>query len=87
MTGRDDTGGRRPTFSIIAEAHLGLAEANCVFSLAHAIELLQLTLVYTLTGKVDFDGLDADVLRSGRHDGGGGEAVDEIAGERFSDEN
>jgi hypothetical protein len=39
---------RLPTFSIVAEAHLGLPKANCVFALADAIELLQLGLVNTL---------------------------------------
>lgn len=36
------------TFSIITEAHLGLAQANCVFPLANAIELFELCLVNTL---------------------------------------
>ena len=36
------------TFSIIAEAHFGLSETNCVFSLANAIKLFQLSLVDTL---------------------------------------
>jgi hypothetical protein len=40
------------TLSIVAEAHLGLAEADCVLSLANAIELLELGLVDTLEMKV-----------------------------------
>lgn len=40
--------GEMLTFSVIAEAHLGLAETNCVFSLGNAIELLKLYLGDTL---------------------------------------
>ena len=36
------------TFSIVAEAHLGLTEANGVFACANAIELLQFRLVNAL---------------------------------------
>ena len=36
------------TFSVIAEAHLGLAETNCVFALRDAIELLKFGLVDAL---------------------------------------
>jgi hypothetical protein len=36
------------TFAIIAEAHLGLAEANGVFALTNAIEFLQLSLIDAL---------------------------------------
>lgn len=36
------------TFSVVAEAHLGLAEANGVFALADTIELLELCLVDAL---------------------------------------
>ena len=36
------------TFSVIAEAHLGLAETNCVFALRDAIELLEFGLVDAL---------------------------------------
>jgi len=36
------------TFTVIAEAHLGLSKANCVFSRTYAIELLKLGLVDTL---------------------------------------
>jgi hypothetical protein len=36
------------TFSVVAEAHLGLAETNGVFALADAIELLELCLVDAL---------------------------------------
>lgn len=36
------------TFSVVAEAHLGLTEANGVFALADAIELLELCLVDAL---------------------------------------
>lgn len=36
------------TFSIIAKAHLCLAKANCIFSLADAIEFLKLCLVDAL---------------------------------------
>jgi hypothetical protein len=39
---------RKNTFSIIAEAHLGLHETNCIFPLANAIELLKLCLVNAL---------------------------------------
>lgn len=35
-------------FSIIAEAHFGLSETNCVFPLANAIKLFQLGLVNAL---------------------------------------
>ena len=78
------------TFSVVAEAHLSLAETNCVFSLGHAIELLKLCLIDTLCNivrillpgvlfsrtaqwgaylawEVDFDGLNTNVLRTGRH--------------------
>lgn len=37
-----------PTFAVVAETHLGLAEANGVFTLADAIEGLQVGLVDTL---------------------------------------
>lgn len=37
-------GGKRHTLAIIAEAHLGLAEANGVLAGADAIELLELGL-------------------------------------------
>ena len=36
------------TFSVVAEAHLGLAETNGVLALADAIELLELGLVDAL---------------------------------------
>ena len=36
------------TFSVVAEAHLGLAEANGIFALANAIEFLELCLVDAL---------------------------------------
>lgn len=36
------------TFTVIAEAHFSLSETNCVFSLANAIELFQLSLVNAL---------------------------------------
>ena len=36
------------TFAIIAEAHFGLSETDCVFPLANTIELFQLSLVDTL---------------------------------------
>ena len=36
------------TFSVITEAHLGLAKTNCVFPLTDAIKLLKLGLVNTL---------------------------------------
>lgn len=36
------------TFSVVAEAHLGLAEANGVLALADAVELLELCLVDAL---------------------------------------
>jgi hypothetical protein len=40
--------GKGLTFAVIAEAHFGLAQANCVFSGADAIEFLELGLVDTL---------------------------------------
>jgi hypothetical protein len=40
--------GVQSTFSVIAEAHLGLAEADCIFPLADAIELLELGLIDAL---------------------------------------
>ena len=43
------------TFSVVAEAHLGLAEANGVFALRNAIEFLQFSLVNAL---VDFISVD-----------------------------
>ena len=78
------------TFTIITEAHLGLAETNCVFAFTHAIELLELSLVDTLhtrlvyrpkweafksglkletylAREVDLNGLDTNVLGTGRH--------------------
>lgn len=58
--------GRLPTFSVVAETHLRLAEANGVFTLGDAIELFQLGLVHALGRKIKLQGLDADVLRS-RH--------------------
>lgn len=36
------------TFSIVAEAHLGLAKTNGIFALGDAIELLELGLVDAL---------------------------------------
>lgn len=39
------------TFSIVAEAHFGLAQANCVFSSADAIELLELGLLDILSSQ------------------------------------
>jgi hypothetical protein len=45
------------TFSVIAEAHLGLAEANGVLALANAIELLKLCLVDALDWKVSLKGV------------------------------
>jgi hypothetical protein len=36
------------TFTVIAEAHLGLAEANGIFALANAVEFLQLSLIDAL---------------------------------------
>jgi len=39
---------RGATFSVVAEAHLGLAEANGVLALADAIELLEICLVNAL---------------------------------------
>lgn len=41
------------TFSIIAEAHSGLAEADCVFPLSDAIELFEFSLVDALNRKGD----------------------------------
>ena len=40
------------TLSVITEAHLGLAKADCVLSLANAIELLKLGLVNALKTNV-----------------------------------
>jgi hypothetical protein len=76
------------TLTVIAEAHLGLAETDGVLAGTDAIVLLQFSLVDTLKellvgieqfggkktnlgGEVDFNGLDADVLGTGRHGGGG----------------
>lgn len=42
--------GKRHTLAVIAEAHLGLAEANGVLAGADAIELLELGLVDILNG-------------------------------------
>ena len=39
------------TFSVVAEAHLGLAQADRVFALADAVELLELGLVHALSHK------------------------------------
>jgi hypothetical protein len=39
-----------PTFPVVTEAHLGLAEADGVLALADAIELLELGLVDALAG-------------------------------------
>lgn len=39
---------RGATFSVVAKAHLGLAQANSVFALADAIELLEICLVNAL---------------------------------------
>ncbi len=77
------------TFSIIAEAHLGLSKPDCVFPLTDAIKFLELSLVNTLreafvstpgqdlihqtanasylAWKINFNGLNANVLRAGRH--------------------
>lgn len=41
-------GERKHTFTVITEAHLGLAETNGVLSLANAIVLLQFSLVDAL---------------------------------------
>ena len=30
-----------PTFPVVAEAHLGLAQADCVLALAHTVEFLE----------------------------------------------
>jgi hypothetical protein len=76
------------TLTVIAEAHLGLAETDGVLAGTDAIVLLQFSLVDTLKellvgieqfeeektnlgGEVDLNGLDADVLGTGRHGGGG----------------
>ena len=37
-----------PTLAVIAERHLGLAQANCVFSRGNTIEFLEFGLVNTL---------------------------------------
>ena len=36
------------TLSVVAEAHLGLAETNCILPLANAIEFLEFCLVDAL---------------------------------------
>lgn len=36
------------TFPVVTEAHLSLAESDCILALRHAIEFLQLSLIYTL---------------------------------------
>lgn len=41
------------TFSVIAEAHLGLSKTNCVFPLTNAIELFQLDLVDALPNNMN----------------------------------
>jgi hypothetical protein len=43
-------GGKLLTFAVIAEAHLGLAEADRVFARTDAIELLELGLLDILGG-------------------------------------
>lgn len=40
--------GRQHTFAVIAEAHLGLAEADGVLALADPVELFELGLLDTL---------------------------------------
>jgi hypothetical protein len=40
--------GEEHTLTVITEAHLCLSQTNCVLSLTHSIELLQLSLVDTL---------------------------------------
>jgi hypothetical protein len=40
------------TLAVVAEGHLGLAEANRVFALGDAIELLELRLIDALHSKV-----------------------------------
>jgi hypothetical protein len=61
-------GERVDVLTIVAEAHLGLAKTNGVLSGANAIELLELNLINILAGEVKLNGLDANVLRTGRHD-------------------
>lgn len=40
--------GEELTFSVVTEAHLGLAKANGIFARANSIEFLQLSLVNAL---------------------------------------
>ena len=40
------------TLSVVTEAHLGLAESDCILALRHAIELLQLSLIDTLHSRL-----------------------------------
>jgi hypothetical protein len=42
------------TFSVVTEAHLGLAQTNGIFASADAIEFLKLDLINTLTMKCQF---------------------------------
>lgn len=67
--GEDGEGEGVDVFAVVAEAHLGLAEANGVFALGHAIKLLELCLVDTLRGEVDINGLDPDIGGARRHGG------------------
>ena len=48
MVVSQSTMGAELTFTIVAEGHLGLAEANGVFALADAIELFKLGLLHIL---------------------------------------
>ena len=46
------------TFSVVAEAHLRLAETNGVFALANSIEFLELCLVHALHKQVSIECLN-----------------------------
>jgi len=68
--GRDGGQGQRVyVLAVVAEGHFGLAQADGVFALGHAIEFLELGLVDALAWKVKLDGLDADILGTSVHVG------------------
>jgi len=67
----DGQGERVDVLAVVTEGHLGLAETDGVLASAGAIELLELGLLNILTGEVNLNGLDANVLRTGGHGGDG----------------
>lgn len=54
------------TFAVVAEGHLGLAEANSVLARSDAIELLKLGLVYAL----QVESLEENTTKRGARDRG-----------------